>query len=49
MEATIKITISIPQAFFDQAEKVAQQLNLSLNQLFETAIVQFVSDTIFAR
>ena len=45
MEATIKIIrVSIPQALFDQAEIVAQQLNLSPNQLFEIAIEHFIRD-----
>jgi hypothetical protein len=45
MEATIKIIrVSIPQALFDQAKIVAQQLNLPPNELLEIAIEHFVRD-----
>jgi mRNA interferase MazF len=44
MTATIKPTIAISQALFDQAEIVAKQLNLLPNELFEIAIEHFVRD-----
>ena len=42
MVATIELSVSIPKVLFDQAETVAQQLNVATNKLFVMAIEAFV-------
>jgi len=45
MTETINLSVSIPKDLFDQAEHLAQQLNISHNQLIEQAIEQFIPQT----
>lgn len=42
MGKIIKTSLSIQEALFQQAENLAQRLDISVNQLFETAIENFV-------
>ena len=42
MVATIKTSVSIPSTLFNQAEILAQHLNISQSQLFEMAIENFI-------
>jgi mRNA interferase MazF len=42
MVTTMKTSISIQKTLFDQAEILAQRLNISQSELFETAIEDFV-------
>lgn len=42
MSAAITTSVSIQKTLFDQAEALAQQLNISQNQLFELAIEHFI-------
>ena len=42
MATTIKTAISIQKALFDQAESLAQQLNMSRSHLFGLAIETFI-------
>lgn len=42
MAATIKTAISIQKTLFDQAEAVAQQLNISRSHLFGIALENFI-------
>jgi mRNA interferase MazF len=44
MVATIKISISIQETLFNQAELLARQLNISQSQLFEIAIEDFIEN-----
>ncbi len=44
MAATIKTTISLHKALFDQSEALAEQLNISQGHLFEIAIGNFVKN-----
>jgi mRNA interferase MazF len=43
MAATIQTSISLPKTLFDQAETLAQRLNVSQNDVFELALEQFIS------
>src|SRR4051812_18433185 len=43
MDARIETAVSLPRALFEQAQGVAEQLNLSPGQLFARAIEEFVS------
>ena len=45
MSATITTTISIQKSLFQQAEILAQQLNIPPNHLFELAIENFIKNT----
>ena len=42
MGVTIETSVSIPKALLDQAEVLAQQLNISQSALFESAIENFI-------
>ena len=42
MASTIELSISVPKPLFDQAETIAQQLNVATNELFVMAIEAFV-------
>jgi mRNA interferase MazF len=42
MAATIKTSVSMPKTLFDQAETLAQHLNISQSDLFELALEQFI-------
>ncbi len=42
MGATIKTPVAIPKKLFNQAEILAQQLNISPDHLFEIAIADFI-------
>ena len=44
MAATIKTAISIQKTLFEQAESLAQQLNMSRSHLFGLAIETFVKN-----
>jgi metal-responsive CopG/Arc/MetJ family transcriptional regulator len=44
MAATIKTAISIQKTLFEQAETVAQQLNISRSHLFGIAIENFIKN-----
>jgi mRNA interferase MazF len=44
MAATVKTTISLPKALFDQSEIVSEQLNLSPDQLFEMAVEHIIKN-----
>ena len=44
MVATIKMTVSIEEKLSDQADILAQQLNISRSRLFEVAIEDFVKN-----
>jgi metal-responsive CopG/Arc/MetJ family transcriptional regulator len=44
MAATIKTAISIQKTLFDQADRLAQQLNVSRSHLFGLAIESFVKN-----
>jgi metal-responsive CopG/Arc/MetJ family transcriptional regulator len=44
MAATIKTAISIQKSLFEQAESLAQQLNLSRSQFFGLAIETFIKN-----
>jgi metal-responsive CopG/Arc/MetJ family transcriptional regulator len=44
MAATIKTAISIQKILFDQAEALAQQLNISRSRLFGIAIENFIKN-----
>src|SRR5262245_36920470 len=44
MAETIKISIVIQKALFDQAETLAQRLNISKSHLFEIAIEDFIGN-----
>ena len=44
MAATIKTAISIQKTLFEQAESLAQQLNISRSHLFGLAIETFVKN-----
>jgi metal-responsive CopG/Arc/MetJ family transcriptional regulator len=44
MAATIKTAISIQKTLFDQAENLAQQLNISRSHLFGIAIENFIKN-----
>jgi metal-responsive CopG/Arc/MetJ family transcriptional regulator len=44
MAATIKTAISIQKILFDQAEALAQQLNISRSHLFGIAIENFIKN-----
>lgn len=45
MTATIKQTISMPRALWEQAERAAQQLNIPSDQLMELALERFIKET----
>ncbi len=40
----IKVAVSVREGIFDQAEALAQQLHLSLSQLFNLALEAFIQD-----
>lgn len=42
MDSTTTTTVSMSKLLWDQAENLAQQLNLSPNQLFEVALADFI-------
>ncbi len=42
MGTMIETTVAMPKALFEQAERVAQQRNLSQAQLFALAVAQFI-------
>ena len=44
MATTVKTAISIQKSLFEQAESLAQQLNMSRSQLFGLAIETFVKN-----
>jgi metal-responsive CopG/Arc/MetJ family transcriptional regulator len=44
MAATIKTAISIQKSLFEQAESLAQQLNMSRSHLFGLAIETFIKN-----
>lgn len=44
MATTIKTAISIQKTLFDQAENLAQQLNISRSHLFGIAIENFIKN-----
>jgi mRNA interferase MazF len=44
MDTTVKTSIVIQKALFEQAEILAQRLNVSQNDLFELALEHFVSE-----
>lgn len=44
MEGAVKTSIVIQKSLLDQAEILAQRLNISQDQLFETAVARFISD-----
>jgi mRNA interferase MazF len=44
MVATIKTSIAIPKSLLTQADRVAQQFNISRSQLFELAVDNFISN-----
>ncbi len=44
MTATIKTAISIQKTLFDQADDLAQQLNISRSHLFGIAIESFIKN-----
>jgi mRNA interferase MazF len=41
--ATTQVSIELPEALFEQAQRLAQQLNLSESQLFTWAMESFIS------
>lgn len=41
--ATTQVSIELPEALFEQAQRLAQQLNLSESQLFTLAMESFIS------
>ena len=43
MGTTITTALALQTALFNEAEKLAQQLNVSQNELFEMALAQFIS------
>jgi mRNA interferase MazF len=45
MVTTIEATVSLRKTLFDQADILAQQLNMSRSQFFETAIETFIRDS----
>jgi mRNA interferase MazF len=44
MAGTVETSIAIQKALFDEAETLAQRLNISQGELFEIAIEQFIRD-----
>jgi len=44
MATTIKTAISIQKSLFEQAESLAQQLNMSRSQLFGLAVETFIKN-----
>lgn len=42
MQAVVKIGISLPRALFDQAEELAQKMNITRSRLFSLALDEYI-------